>query len=152
MTSISFHFQNSNFKLKNSKFKKLLIRNLLVNEKKINANIDYVFCSDSFLLKINKKFLNHSYLTDTITFNYSCDLKQLEGEVYISTDRIKKNAIRFSVPFDEEINRVMIHGALHLCGYNDNEKSEAFVMKQKEDFYLNMFHVKQNHQKFHVKH
>jgi rRNA maturation RNase YbeY len=128
-----------------------VISNLLVNEKKLNANIDYVFCSDSFLLRINKKFLNHNYLTDTITFNYSYDLKQLEGEVYISTDRIKKNAVRFSVAFDDEINRVMIHGALHLCGYDDKKKREAVVMKQKEDFYLNMFHVKQNDQKFHVK-
>ena len=97
--------------------------------------LDYIFCSDKYLIDINYRFLNHDYYTDIITFNLS-EHKGTKGEIYISLDRVKENAELNKVPFNEESARVILHGALHLCGYKDKKKTEITIMRQKEEHYL----------------
>ncbi|MDG1516996.1 MAG: rRNA maturation RNase YbeY [Flavobacteriales bacterium] len=106
-------------------------------ENKIPGDISYVFCSDDFLHKMNVKYLNHNTLTDIITFDY-CHGNLINGEMFISIDRIKDNAKDFSVSLDKELHRVMIHGIMHLCGYKDKTVEDQNVMSSKEDFYLNL--------------
>jgi len=109
------------------------------------GDINYIFCSDSYLLKLNQEFLSHQTYTDIITFDYSVG-KTISGEIYISLDRIKENANHFNVSPQEELLRVMIHGVLHLSGYRDKKRAEKSIMRKKEEACLslwkNMFHVK----------
>jgi len=95
------------------------------------GNINYIFCSDEYLLEMNRKHLEHDYYTDIITFNY-CEDKEISGDMYISVDRIKENSVLLGTG-DSEIYRVIIHGVLHLCGYEDDTDEETEVMRQKED-------------------
>ena len=115
-------------------------------EKKSVSNINYIFCSDRYLLDLNQKFLRHNSFTDIITFDESID-KKISGEIYISLDRIKENSIKFNSTFHDELLRVMMHGVLHLVGYKDKKTSEILTMRKKEEAYLSlwktMFHVKQ---------
>jgi rRNA maturation RNase YbeY len=120
-----------------------MVASLFKKEKVSLSRLDYVFCSDEFLLEINNKFLNHDYYTDIITFDLS-DTDSIMGEIYISIDRVKDNATQQSTSFKEELTRVIFHGALHLCGYKDKKQSEINLMRQKENYYLNLFHVKQS--------
>lgn len=98
--------------------------------------ISYIFCSDEYLLRINKEFLNHYTLTDVITFSLSEPKEPVHGEVYLSVERIMENAKSFKVTYQNELLRVMIHGALHLCGYTDKTKVTRAHMKEREDYYL----------------
>ncbi|WP_136482714.1 rRNA maturation RNase YbeY [Cognatitamlana onchidii] len=97
--------------------------------------INYVFCDDEYLHKLNVEYLNHDTLTDIISFDYSVG-KLLQGDIFISVERVKENAKEYGVSFDEEINRVIIHGILHYCGYKDKSEGEAKLMRNKENFYL----------------
>ncbi|WP_213521088.1 rRNA maturation RNase YbeY [Nonlabens sp.] len=112
------------------------------SESKTIGEISYVFCSDEFLLKINQDYLNHDTFTDIITFDY-CEEGLINGEIYISTDRVKENASSFGVSVINELHRVMAHGLLHLCGYGDKSEAEAQLMRDKENEKIGMFHVKQ---------
>lgn len=103
--------------------------------------LNYIFCDDDYLLKINREYLDHDYLTDIITFPYDEEMG-LTADVFISIDRVKENAQVFKTAFEEELRRVMIHGVLHLMGLSDSNESEKLVMRQKEDNALSMFHVK----------
>lgn len=109
----------------------------ITSENKITGDISYVFCSDDFLHKMNVKYLNHNTLTDIITFDY-CQGDLINGEMFISIDRIKDNAKDFDVSFEKELHRVMVHGIMHLCGYKDKTVEDQNVMSFKEDFYLNL--------------
>lgn len=100
--------------------------------------INYVFCDDDYLHKLNVEYLNHDTLTDIISFDYSVG-KTIAGDIFISIDRVKDNANEFSVTFDEELKRVIIHGVLHYCGYKDKTDEEAKLMRSKENFYLSRF-------------
>jgi probable rRNA maturation factor len=99
----------------------------------------YIFCDDEYLLAINKQFLNHNTLTDIITFDLSIDEEGLHGEIYISTDRVKENALAFSTSYNEELHRVIIHGALHLCGFKDKTKQDKELMRKKESACLKSY-------------
>lgn len=134
---INFHIQVSDFKLKRKKETKEWINKVISAEVKSSGQIDIIFCSDDYLLEINKKYLNHNYLTDIITFNYSDDPEILSGDIYISVDRVKENSQTYDTTFENELNRVIIHGILHLIGYDDTTDYDKGVMKGKEDFYLN---------------
>jgi rRNA maturation RNase YbeY len=112
------------------------------SESKTIGEISYVFCSDEFLLKINQDYLDHDTFTDIITFDY-CEEGLINGEIYISTDRVKENASSFGVSLINELQRVMAHGLLHLCGYGDKSEAEAQLMRDKENEKIGMFHVKQ---------
>jgi len=106
-----------------------------INEGKSLKEIAIVFCSDEFLLDINNRFLNHDYYTDIITFDYVEDEK-ISGDLMISIDRVRDNALTEGVSFKEELNRVVIHGVLHLLGYGDKSSDEVLLMREKESFYL----------------
>ncbi|GAA4268768.1 rRNA maturation RNase YbeY [Hyunsoonleella aestuarii] len=97
--------------------------------------INYVFCNDEYLHKLNVEFLNHDTLTDIISFDYSIG-KIVQGDIFISIERVADNAKDFNVPFEEELHRVIIHGVLHYCGYKDKSDSEMALMRKKENHYL----------------
>lgn len=99
------------------------------------GNIQFIFCSDDYLLQLNQQYLHHDTLTDIITFDYR-EEKKISGDIFISIDRVKENAEKFNVPFKDELHRVMIHGVLHLCGYKDKDKKRKQIMREKENFYL----------------
>jgi len=99
-------------------------------------SLSYVFCSDAYLLEMNIKHLNHKTLTDIITFDLSSYKKEIEGEIYISMERVKENAALYKVPVTQELHRVMIHGVMHLCGYKDKKSAEVKKMRAKEEEYL----------------
>lgn len=107
------------------------------SENKVPGEISYVFCSDDFLLDMNIQHLDHNTLTDIITFDY-CEDNVVNGEMFISIDRVRDNAKDFKVSFETELHRVMVHGVMHLCGYKDKTTDDQKVMSAKEDFYLNL--------------
>jgi len=108
---------------------------LVQNENYQSGDINVIFCSDSYLLKINETYLNHNYFTDIITFDYVED-NIISGDLFISLDRIKENADKYADNFFQELYRVVIHGVLHLCGYKDKSESEKIEMRAKENQYL----------------
>lgn len=116
------------------------IKTVIISEKKQPGEISIVLCSDKYLLNMNKQFLDHNYFTDIITFDYS-EGKTISGELYISVDRVKENAIKFKVKFEQELHRVIIHGVLHLCGYKDKSASDQKKMRTKEDQKLQMLAI-----------
>ncbi|QCX40934.1 rRNA maturation RNase YbeY [Aureibaculum algae] len=99
--------------------------------------INYIFCDDEYLLELNVKHLEHNTLTDIITFDYNLG-KLISSDIFISIDRVLENSVKYAVKFDDELNRVMIHGILHLCGYKDKTKEEKLLMREKEDYYLSL--------------
>ena len=103
--------------------------------------VNYIFCSDRFLLDINQSYLNHNTLTDIITFQYSPPGEAVLSDIYISTERVKENAEIFQVSFLEELYRVMFHGALHLCGYKDKSKNDIKSMRAAESKYLTKYRI-----------
>jgi probable rRNA maturation factor len=135
--AINFFTEDIDFKFKGKKGIKSWIRRVISSENKVVGNINYIFTSDKFLFGINKKYLNHSTYTDIITFNYNQN-NILNGDIYISVDRVKENAEVYSDNFDKELSRVLVHGVLHLVGYDDVSDSLKEVMRQKEDLYLKL--------------
>jgi rRNA maturation RNase YbeY len=101
--------------------------------------VNYIFCSDKYLLKINQDFLQHNTYTDIITFQYSAESEAVESDIYISVERVRENAQAFRVSFSRELYRVIFHGALHLCGYKDKSAKDAKVMREKEDYYVGLY-------------
>jgi len=135
VSSTTFFFEDiSTFEL-DQDFCGRQIKQLINEEKKETGDISVIFCSDRYLLEMNKKHLNHDYFTDIITFNYVED-DVISGDLFISSDRIRENAGKFNVTFHEELYRVILHGILHLVGYNDKTSEEKKVMKDKENYYL----------------
>lgn len=128
-----------------TKLKKFL-HFLCDSENKSLERLNYIFCDDDKILEINTNFLTHYYATDVITFSYAENDKFVIGDIYISIDSVKINSIQYNNSFSKELYRVMFHGLLHLCGYNDQTIDEKQLMTEKENFYLNKykaFHVKQ---------
>lgn len=113
------------------------IEQTIQKEKKKTGEISFIFCSDEYLLEINRSYLDHDYYTDIITFDY-VENGEISGDIFISVDRVQDNAEKFQVSFDNELNRIMIHGVLHLCGYKDKAVNEKKLMTSKEDYYLGM--------------
>ena len=141
MQKVQFYFLDRNPALKERTRLKLFIEKLFTSEKMKLGNLSYIFCSDEHLLTINNDFLKHDFYTDVITFDLSSSKNEIEGEVYLSVDRIKDNAKQLGVSFKEELHRVIFHGALHLCGYKDKKKEEALIMRSKENKYLKRYHI-----------
>lgn len=133
---VYFFFDNVSITLRNRTKIKKLIERLFIEEGKHLARLNYIFCTDQALLEINRKYLSHSYYTDIITFDLSETTSQVIGEIYISADRIRDNAKKHNALVRTELHRVIFHGALHLCGYNDNNKRQRQEMRKMEDIYL----------------
>lgn len=139
MKKVNFYNADRTFSLPIKRLLQRFIEELFCLEQYFLEKIDYIFCSDEYLLHINKTFLQHDYYTDIITFNLSDSKAKVVGEVYISLDRVKENARGLNIRYGVEELRVIIHGALHLCGYKDKTKKEIAEMRQKEDYYLAFF-------------
>lgn len=133
---VRFLFQKE-YALKNRTILKSVMKEILKRVKKNTMSVDIIFCSDSYLLAINKKYLRHDFYTDIITFDLSQG-DQLVGELYISIDRVKENARSNKVRIPTELARVIIHGCLHLIGFQDKSPREKIIMSQAEDKYLNL--------------
>ncbi len=138
MPRIPVHFFSEDlvFTLKQKTHVRNWIKSTITEEGFKLAELNYIFCSDPYLLTINQQYLNHDTFTDIITFDNSEVEKEITGDIFISIDRIRENAVKFKVPFEDELHRVIIHGTLHLLGYPDKTKAAKAIMTQKEDEYL----------------
>ena len=139
--NISFYFETK-IKLE----KRLFLKKFLEEINKLEGNkinsLSFIFCSDLFLLNINRRFLNHDNFTDIITFNLNTNKSEkAAGEIYISVDRVKENAIKYKTSIENELHRVIFHGVLHLCGYKDKASADKKEMTRLEDESLNKFFV-----------
>ncbi|WP_374445718.1 rRNA maturation RNase YbeY [Epilithonimonas sp.] len=114
------------------------LEHLITTENKKPGEINYIFCDDEYLLKVNQDYLDHDYYTDIITFDYVKG-KTISGDIFVSLPRILDNASTLSQDFEKEFNRVLAHGILHLCGYKDKTEEEQIQMRAKEDFYISQF-------------
>ncbi|GGI56264.1 rRNA maturation RNase YbeY [Winogradskyella haliclonae] len=131
---INFNYE-IDFKLEDEVQVSKWISDLISEENCKEGEINYIFCSDDYLHKINVDFLNHDTLTDIISFDYSVG-KELHGDIYISIERVRDNSKDFDTTFVNELSRVMAHGVLHYCGYKDKSSEESKLMRFKEDYYL----------------
>lgn len=136
--AIHFFAEGSPFLIPHPRKAATWIKRVIKTEKRNLSELDFVFCSDDFLLELNIRYLNHSKLTDILTFDYSESPKSIHGEIYISIDRVEENALKYKKSFDEELHRVMIHGVLHLAGYKDKSAHEKAEMREKEEAYLSL--------------
>ncbi|AWX44515.1 Endoribonuclease YbeY [Flagellimonas maritima] len=136
---IDFHFE-SEFVLKNKSDYSDWISRIIVSEDFIVGDVDYIFCTDDYLLEINKVYLNHDTYTDIITFDYVSG-KVLSGDIFISIERVVENSKIYKESFKRELLRVMSHGVLHLMGYGDKQDEEQEIMRKKEEEKIKMFHV-----------
>ncbi|MFZ5970009.1 MAG: rRNA maturation RNase YbeY [Bacteroidota bacterium] len=137
MASVQFFTEDITFKIPQPRKTKEWILAVARKEKATVRSLVYIFCSDSYLLQLNEGYLKHHTLTDIITFDYS-EGRALEGEIYISVERVAENAQKFKTDFRSELNRVIIHGVLHLAGYKDKKPAEKALMRKKEDAYLSL--------------
>ena len=134
---IFFHSDDVSYTLKHKTLIRDWIAKIIYSEKGGMGEINFIFCSDKYLHKINLTYLKHDTYTDIVSFDYS-DKKLLSGDIFISIDRVKENAKKFNAAFTEELHRVMIHGILHLLGYKDKTRSQKATMQGKEDFCLSL--------------
>ena len=131
-SSISFQTEAIEFELSAPGAISEWIKTVIEREGCNLTQVCYIFCSDEYLYNLNQEYLNHDTYTDIITFPYS-EPPLVEGDIFISIDRVKENASQFGSPFEQELHRVMIHGVLHLCGYSDKSPDEEALMRKKED-------------------
>lgn len=130
---IKFEFKD---KLSNNRWLRLVAS----SEVKKLGDINIIFCSDNYILDVNMKYLQHDYFTDIITFDY-CEGNVLNGDLFISVDSVRENASYYGTEFPDELKRVMVHGILHLIGYDDHSEDDVKVMRSKEDYYLSLRNV-----------
>lgn len=135
---IEFNFE-TDFKLDNDTLLNEWISNVIISEGFEVGEVHYIFCDDEFLHKLNVEFLNHDTLTDVISFDYRMG-NQINGEIFISVERVQDNAKDFNNSFEDELHRVMIHGILHFCGYKDKTDEEEALMRNKENEALSLLH------------
>jgi rRNA maturation RNase YbeY len=136
---INFNYE-TDFTLDNEEAIAAWLTNVITSENKKEGEINYIFCDDEYLHKINLEYLNHDTLTDIISFDYTMG-NEISGDIFVSVERVKDNAKDFNVVFDEELKRVLVHGVLHYCGYKDKGEAEELLMRSKEDEKIALFHV-----------
>lgn len=134
---VSFHSEQINFSISDEHVVASWLNDVCVAEGKSLEAVSYIFCSDEYLLEMNRLYLNHDYYTDVITFDY-CEADAVSGDVFISIDRVEENAQTVGVSKQDELHRVMVHGVLHLIGYGDKSEADKEQMTQKEDYYLSL--------------
>lgn len=138
MPSVRFFTEDISFKLPNPQRTRNWIKRAIRSEGFQLGDLNYIFCSDSYLHQINLEYLNHDTYTDIVTFDSSEETGVISGDIFVSVDRVRENAKSLKVKRDDELHRVIIHGVLHLVGYRDKKKSEKLLMRGKEDAYLTL--------------
>lgn len=141
MDLINFYSENE-FSLQGEDDYRKWIGKVIASEGKVGGELSFIFCDDDYLLEINQKYLNHDTYTDIISFQSGVD-NEIAGDIFISTQRVIENAVEYGTTFSDELKRVMIHGVLHFCGYDDHNDGERRKMREKEDEKIEMFHVEQ---------
>ena len=136
---ISFNYE-TDFELKNEAQYEDWISRIIQSEGFDEGEINYIFCDDEYLHKINVEYLDHDTLTDIISFDYTVG-NLIQGDIFVSIERVRDNATDFNVSFDEELLRVLVHGVLHYCGYKDKSEADQALMRSKEEEKMQMFHV-----------
>ena len=134
---ISNYTKDTDFAFKGKAFNNKWLKMVAESEIRRIGDISIIFCSDHYILDVNMKYLQHDYFTDIITFDY-CEGDRLSGDLFISVDSVRENAAFYGAGFADELNRVMVHGVLHLIGYDDHTPEEQKVMREKEDYYLSL--------------
>lgn len=134
---ISYFNQDIEFKLKGKLINNQWLKLVAESEIRRIGDINIIFCSDNYILDVNMKYLGHDYFTDIITFDY-CEKDNLNGDLFISIDSVRENALHYGTEFETELNRVMVHGILHLIGYDDHSKKDIKIMREKEDYYISL--------------
>ena len=139
MSNINFFQEEITFELKDESSITSWLQSVATAEGQSIGEINYIFCSDEYILSINEEYLNHDYYTDIITFdNRDNTQDDIEADIFVSVDRVQENAQMIQVPFDTELRRVMVHGLLHLLGYHDKSEEEISQMREKEEAYLSL--------------
>ena len=138
---ITFNYE-TDFELQNEADYEAWIESIIESEDFTEGEINFIFCDDSYLHKINVEYLDHDTFTDIISFDYTIG-NLISGDIFISIERVKDNAKEYEVSFDKELLRVMSHGVLHYCGYKDKSEEDSNLMRQKENEKMEMFHVEQ---------
>lgn len=138
---INFNYE-SEFTLENEEAIATWLSAVIASENKTEGEINYIFCDDEYLHKINIEYLNHDTLTDIISFDYTMG-NEIGGDIFVSVERVLDNSKDYNTSFDDELKRVLVHGVLHYCGYKDKSEDDEALMRSKEDEKLAMFHVEQ---------
>ena len=134
---IRYFQEDIRFELKQKRLNNSWLKMVAGSEVRRLGDINIIFCSDRYILDVNLRYLQHDYFTDIITFDY-CEKDILSGDLFISIDSVRENALFYGVPFADELDRVMVHGLLHLIGYDDHTEEQIREMRAKEDYYLQM--------------
>ena len=134
---ISYYFEDTDFIFKGKTLNNKWLRLVAESEIRKIGHISIIFCSDNYILDVNQKYLQHDYFTDIITFDY-CEGDKLSGDLFISVDTVRDNAVEYASDFKDELNRVMVHGILHLIGYDDHCEEDIKEMRAKENYYLSL--------------
>ncbi len=134
---VSYFNEDTKFDFKEKRLTNRWLKLVAESEIRRLGDISIIFCSDNYILDVNMKYLQHDYFTDIITFDY-CEGDTVSGDLFISVDSVRENALYYGTEFEDELNRVMVHGLLHLIGYDDHTEEEQKVMREKEDYYLSL--------------
>lgn len=134
---VRYFFEDTDFFFKPKKINNLWLKTVAESEIRKLGQVNIIFCSDNYILDINQKYLQHDYFTDIITFDY-CENDTLSGDLFISVDSVRENALFYKTEFTDELNRVIVHGLLHLIGYDDHSDEDIKVMRSKENYYLEL--------------
>lgn len=134
---ISYYFEDTDFVFKEKNLNGRWLRMVAESEVKRLGDISIIFCSDNYILDVNQRYLEHDYFTDIITFDY-CEGDRLSGDLFISVDSVRENSLEYGTEFKDELNRVIVHGILHLIGYDDHTDEDVMTMREKENYYLDI--------------
>ena len=134
---VRYFSEDVKFTFKNKPLNNKWLKTVAESEIRRLGNVNIIFCSDPYILDVNLNYLGHDYFTDIITFDY-CEGRTLSGDLFISVDSVRENAVEFGTEFDEELHRVIVHGLLHLIGYDDHTEEDQKTMRAKENYYLSM--------------
>lgn len=134
---VRYFFEDTDFQFKPKRFTSSWLKTVAESEIRKLGDVNIIFCSDNYILDINQRYLQHDYFTDIITFDY-CNGNILSGDLFISVESVRENALEYGTEFDEELNRVIVHGILHLVGYDDHAEDDIVVMRSKENYYLDL--------------
>ena len=134
---ILYYYEDIDFVFRNKTLNNRWLKLVAESEIRRIGDISIIFCSDNYILDVNQKYLQHDYFTDIITFDY-CEGDRLSGDLFISVDSVRENSIEYGTDFADELNRVIVHGLLHLIGYDDHTEADVAVMRKKENYYLSL--------------